>query len=257
MVYILLPAYNEEKALPKLFDTIVQAFASAGEEYTVVVVDDGSTDATAKTAREHAPGMTVVLLQHETNKGLGTAMKTGLWYLSQVSADTDYIVALDADNTHNPRLIFAMIDKAREGHDVVIASRYAPGGREIGLTLYRKLLSRGASVLLSTFFRVKGAKDYTCGFRVYSSRIIKRAFQLYGDRFIEEKGFVCMAEILVKLDRLSARVAEVGLVLRYDLKEGASKMQVGKTVLGYLRLILIRRFYHLSGQKETMGGDFK
>lgn len=250
MIYILLPAFNERKALPKLFNTIEQAFTMAGEEYTVVVVDDGSTDETVKIAQDYAVGMPVIVLQHATNKGLGAAMNTGLSYLSRVAVDTDYIVALDADNTHNPQLIFTMIDKSREGQDVVIASRYASGGREIGLTLHRKLLSRGASVLLSAFFRVKGAKDYTCGFRAYSARIIKLAFQFYGEKFVEEKGFVCMAEILVKLDRLSARVGEVGLVLRYDLKEGASKMQVGKTIFGYFRLIFTQKVFASSGPKD-------
>jgi dolichol-phosphate mannosyltransferase len=100
----------------------------------------------------------------------------------------------------------------------------------------RKVLSRGASFLLSTVARVRGARDYTCGYRLYRSTMLRRALEAWGDRLIEEVGFVCMAELLVKLGRGGARVAEAPLVLRYDLKEGASKMKILKTITRYFAM---------------------
>jgi dolichol-phosphate mannosyltransferase len=66
--------------------------------------------------------------------------------------------------------------------------------------------------------------------------VLRRAAQAWGDRLVEEAGFTCMAEVLLKLGRGGAVVAEVPLVLRYDLKEGASKMKVGRTIARYFAL---------------------
>lgn len=99
---------------------------------------------------------------------------------------------------------------------MAIASRYETGGDEVGLKLHRKILSRGASFLLDKCFKVEGAKDYTCGYRMYRRSVIKNAFNRYGENFIVENSFVCMAEILIKVAYLPARVAEVPLVLRYE-----------------------------------------
>jgi dolichol-phosphate mannosyltransferase len=134
-----------------------------------------------------------------------------------------------------------MLEKLSEGNDVVIASRYAPGGREVGLSLLRSVLSRGASLTLRLFLPVEGARDYSCGFRAYSGAALARAFEAHGDDLITESGFVASAEVLLKLAYLPSRVAEVPLVLRYDRKGGASKMNISATIRRYLRLITAGR----------------
>jgi dolichol-phosphate mannosyltransferase len=83
---------------------------------------------------------------------------------------------------------------------------------------------------------VPGARDYTCGFRLYRAATLRRALSAWGERLIEEAGFTCMAEVLVKLGRGGARVTEAPLVLRYDLKEGASKMKVLRTIGRYFAM---------------------
>jgi len=124
-----------------------------------------------------------------------------------------------------------------EKADIVIASRYAPGGDEVGLTALRKVLSRGASFLLTLMTPVPGARDYTCGFRLYRAAMLRRAADAWGSRLVEEAGFTCMAEVLLKLGRGGARVTEYPLILRYDLKEGASKMKMMRTISRYFALI--------------------
>lgn len=238
MIYVMLPAYNEEKALPVLLDSFSRLFRESELPYKVVVVDDGSVDRTASIAERYARNMPLELLKHGVNKGLGAAMRTGLSRVAKISTATDLVVTMDADNTHNPDILLRMLKKMEEGADVVIASRYETGGDEVGLKLHRKILSRGASFLLDICFKVEGAKDYTCGYRMYRCSVLKNAFNRYGENFIVENGFVCMAEILVKVAYLPARVAEVPLVLRYDLKEGTSKMKKLKTIMRYLRFIV-------------------
>jgi dolichol-phosphate mannosyltransferase len=248
VITILLPAYNEEKSLPPLLDRIEalgapaeiashRTLAMTGEPYQVIIVNDGSRDGTASIAEQYARRMPLRLINHDGNKGLGTAMKTGFAAAARLVSDSDAIVTMDADNTHDPSLIEAMRAELNRGFDLVIASRYQKGGQEIGLSLARHIFSKGASTLLRAFFPIAGARDYTCGYRIYSGALIRRAVEAYGDDLVEEQGFTCMAEILIKMARLGARVSEVPLVLRYDRKEGSSKMNVQRTIRRYFVLI--------------------
>jgi dolichol-phosphate mannosyltransferase len=233
----MLPAYNEEKALPLLLDGFQKLCEQYKLRYKVIVVDDGSKDSTASIAEKYARKMPLELLRHGINKGLGAAMRTGLSYIAQNSSPSDIVVAMDADNTHNPENLLKMLTKIEQGADIVIASRYETGGNEVGLSFQRKILSYGASYLLDRFFRIEGAKDYTCGYRMYRTSLIKDGFKFYGEKFITENSFVCMAEILIKLGYLSAKITEVPLVLRYDLKKGVSKMKKLRTIGRYLQFI--------------------
>ncbi len=242
MIYFLLPAYNEEDDLPKVLTTI-SGLNFPDEDWHVVVVDDGSTDSTPNLLKEWSEKVPLTVLTHAPNRGLGRAMRTGLIHLGNTASDDDAVIALDADNTQDPNLAVRMREKQRsKGLDIVIASRYfvesdGARGEEIGLALHRKILSRGASWLLDTAFHVGGATDYTCGFRLYTGNILRHAAEIYGDGLVEEKNFVCMAEILIKLANIGAKVGEVPLRLRYDLKGGASKMKVMQTVFRYLGMI--------------------
>jgi dolichol-phosphate mannosyltransferase len=244
MLYVMLPAFNEEAALPLLLDRFQETLPSITSDWRIVVVDDGSSDDTVRVAEAYAAKMPLDLVRHTVNQGLGAAMKTGFAHIADRAGPDDLVCTMDADNTHDPSTVGAMKDAIEDGHDVVIASRYAPGGEEVGLNAFRKVLSRGASYLVSSFFPVTGARDYSCGFRLYRASRIQAAFSRYGEDFITESSFVCMAEILVKIAYLPSRVGEVGLVLRYDMKEGESKMKYAKTIIRYLKFLT----------REKMGG---
>jgi len=207
-------------------------------EYTLILVNDGSRDKTLEIAQRQSQLLPMEIVNHEQNKGLGEALKSGLARAAKISRDQDVIITMDADNTHSPDLIASMLHKLEQGHDCVIASRYVSGGEEIGLSFHRKLLSRGASALVKAFFPVPGVRDYTCGYRAYKAILIKEAFESYGNMFIQEVGFTCMVEVLLKLRKLAVSCGEVPLVLRYDYKDGASKMRVGRTIARYMALIV-------------------
>lgn len=238
MLYLILPAFNEEKDIAALLDRVEAVMRARGCPYQVVVVNDGSTDATARAAREASARLPVDLIEHDRNRGLGQALLTGLTHAAGLAGDEDVVVVMDADNTHDPALMPELAEKIQRGKDVVIASRYAPGGREIGLSTLRRLTSLGASVLLRLFFPIPGARDFTCGYRAYRGEMLRKAFAVYGPELIHEHGFTCMAELLIKLYKLGARVGEAPLILRYDLKSGPSKMKVGRTIARYLVLIV-------------------
>jgi dolichol-phosphate mannosyltransferase len=124
----------------------------------------------------------------------------------------------------------------------VIASRYRQGSKVHGVPVVRRLLSTGASWLFRLLFPIKGVRDFTCGFRAYSARALRDALTAYEGCLVEDNGFQCMADVLLKLRRLPVSFREVPMTLRYDLKRGASKMKVARTVGRTLRLLLRRRF---------------
>jgi dolichol-phosphate mannosyltransferase len=238
MLRIVLPAYNEEAALEKLIVAISVAMQASGLKYEIIVVNDGSNDRTLEIARNCGTALPVQVIDHVQNKGLGEALKSGLKRAAELCNSEDVIVTMDADNTHPPDLIPTMISKIEEGYDLAIASRFVTGAKEYGLSSHRKVLSRGASILMRTLFPTKNVKDYTCGYRAYRATVLQNAFAVYGETFICEKGFNAIVEILLKLRRQGLRACEVPLLLHYDRKEGASKMPIMKTILRYWALIV-------------------
>lgn len=247
MVFIILPAFNEEKAIGTLCKSITQifiknrVFVKNRINYQIIVVNDGSTDQTQQIVEAFTKRLKVKLVNHPKNKGLGEAIKTGFNTSLTKAKPNDLIVTMDADNTHPPSLIPQMVKKINQGNDLIIASRFIQGSKVKGVPFYRQILSNLSSSLFRIIFPIKGVTDYTSGFRVYRADILKKAKSFYGNTFINQKGFSCMADILLKLARFNITEAEVPLTLRYDLKQGRSKMKVGATILETLLLIIRRR----------------
>ncbi|MGH7785657.1 MAG: glycosyltransferase, partial [Candidatus Binatia bacterium] len=169
--------------------------------------------------------------------GLGAALRDGLGAALARAAADDVVVTMDADDTHAPDLIPAMLAQLDAGADVVIASRFVRGASVLGVPAGRRALSRAASWLLRLRRPTRGVRDYTCGYRAYRVSLLRAATAQYGDQLIAEAGFQCMLALLLRLRAMRARFAEVPLVLHYDRKRGVSKMDVARTVRDSLRLL--------------------
>lgn len=238
-VRVVLPAYNEAESLRTLLPTLITTLSEGWMTYHIYVVDDGSTDETARIVKRLFQDH-VTLIRHKKNLGLAEAINTGFRTALAESDDDDIIVTLDADNTHLPGLILRMVRLIREGHDIVISSRYVSGARVKGVPWRRVIMSYFASWMFRLLFPIQGVKDYTCGYRAYRAGLLKEAMRKYGKSFIDQKGFSCMVDILLKLQSFNPIVTEVPMILRYDLKPGKSKMDVGNTVVETLALIVRR-----------------
>ena len=236
-IWFVLPAYNEGKNLRTLIDSIYNTMVSNNLTYRIIVIDDGSVDDTLDIAKELAISLPIDIIIHPQNMNLGRTIEDGLTYVNGNYKPDDIIITMDADNSHSPDLATEMISKINCGADLVIASRYEKGGAEIGLMFYRRIFSMTINKILQIIFPLRNVKDYTCGYRAYSSRLLSKAFDYYHDQFVTERGFTCMAEILLKLRPFIKMASEVPLILRYDLKQGQSKMKVIRTIIGYLFLI--------------------
>lgn len=250
-IIVALPAYNEALNIGALLDNFESTLVlnlGYGFDRKYVIVDDGSADETQEILRDYAARIPLRIVVHEQNQGLGPTIRDALRTAAEEASPGDIIITMDADNTHSPGLIPLMVQKVLEGHDIVIASRFRKGARVIGLSWLRKCLSIGASMMMRIVFPIKGVRDYTCGFRAYRAEVLKKAFEVYGQGFIDQKGFQCMSDILIKLRRFNLIAEEVPMILRYDFKKGSSSMKVGLTVIQTLRLVMLRRlgFIHSS-----------
>ena len=242
-VWILLPAFNEEDAIPIILPKIKEEMEARRQDYRIVVVEDGSTDCTREILENLRQSYPLDIIEHNFNRGLGEAERDGFEYLAEHAADDDILVRLDCDDTHEPLYIAKLIEKLQQGYDVVNASRYQPGGGQMGLDFYRTMVSYCGNVFMKLLFPLPGVREYSCGFRAYRAKIIKDAIALFGNSFIQLKGlgFTSTLETLVKLKLMGCRFAEVPFVLRYDNKVSPSKMVSSVTTLGYLTMALL---YH-------------
>ena len=239
MIWVMLPAFNEELALPPLVARIDSVMKEAGLEYHIVVVNDGSSDSTAEQAARLALEFPLDAITHRYNRGLGETARDGFEYIAEHGSPGDLVVRMDCDDTHDPKYILDIKARIDEGFEAVIASRYAPGGGQVGVDWYRRTISRIANLLMKVCFPIEGVWEYTSGFRGYRVSLIQDALAIFGNKFIDLKGmgFTGTVEKMIKLKMMKARVAEIGFVLRYDRKPSESKVVASLTTLGYFMLI--------------------
>lgn len=243
MIHLLLPAYNEEDSIDNLLPKLNNFFLEQDDEYQIIICNDGSNDQTLSKVEKYKKEMPIVVLNHEINRGLGETIRDLFEYVAANSKPEDIIVRMDCDDTHEPSFIKGLIDKIKEGNDVVIASRFVEGGGQTGLSSYRKTISYLANQFMKLWFPIKGLKEYSSGYRAYRADLIKYAISTFGNNFIQLKGlgFSCTLEKIVKLKIIGAKFGEAPMVLRYDLKVSDSKMVASITTFGYFSLVLL---YH-------------
>lgn len=221
MITFAFPAFNEAENLKRFPTEVIPVFNALHEPYEIVVVDDGSTDATAATAR--ALGAPVRLVQHDRNRGLGAAIRTAI-----KEAKGDILITMDTDLTFAPSLVPVLLERFHKGDvDVVCGSPKLAGyGKDI--PSYRLFVSHVASLVYRV---VLGARLSTVTpiFRLY-----KREQLL--DLPLQATGFDINAEILFYLVRAGRRIAEVPAALTQRI-HGESKLEYRKEMKRHLRLL--------------------
>ena len=198
---VVVPAYNEERRLGPTLDRIAAFLTSRGEPWELLVVDDGSKDATLDVAREAAARHAgIVLLPHPRNRGKGIAVRTGF-----VAARGRLVLFSDADlSTPIEDLEKLRAAMEREGADVAIGSRALPGSDvRVKQHRVRQLLGQGFNVLVKAMTGLPHA-DTQCGFKLFSR---ERCLPLFLAQRID--GFAFDAELLFLARRAGFRVAEV------------------------------------------------
>ena len=242
MIYILLPAYNEADSLDYFLPKIENLMKNDLKcQYHIIVCNDGSSDKTLEGIEHYQKSIPITIINHKLNRGLGETSRDLFEKAAELTADDDIIIRMDCDDTHEPEYIRGLVDKIKEGYDVVIASRFIKGGGQEGLDAYRRIVSWSANKFMKLFFPIKGLREYSSGFRAYRAHAIKRAIKVFKNNFTQLRGlgFTCTLEKLVKLKILGAKFAESPFVLKYNQKRSPSKMVGSVTTFGYIVMVLL------------------
>jgi dolichol-phosphate mannosyltransferase len=235
MIRFVIPAYNERENIPNLLADLGPVARELGAR--VIFVDDGSTDGTAEAIEAHSDSVHLAIVRHEVNRGLGTAINSGLRAALGESQDGDAIVTLEADNTSDLSDLPRMLERFHEGADVVLASVYAPGGRILGVAPWRLAASKSVSNVFRYTGGLRDIHTLSSLYRVYRAGTLRRAAETYGYLLVREPGFAANVELLLKLYNAGAKVAEVPTVNDWSRRLGTSKMNLRPTILAYGRLM--------------------
>jgi dolichol-phosphate mannosyltransferase len=225
---LIVPTFNEAENLERL----VTRLRRLPGNIQVLIVDDNSPDGTGHIADALAAGDGGVHVIHRPGKlGLGTAYKSGFDY--GLARGFHYLCTMDADFSHSPESLPLLLDKASQGYDLVIGSRYVAGGAVVGSTWSRRLVSYGANWLAHTMLGV-AARDCTAGFRCYRRQVLETinldAIFSSGYSFLIELAFYCQ--------RAGFRVGEVPITF-VNRTEGVSKIsraEIYRAIYTLLRL---------------------
>jgi glycosyltransferase involved in cell wall biosynthesis len=218
-VCCIIPAYQESRAIDRVI-TIAQKYCTH-----VVVVDDGSTDNTAKIAE--ANGATV--LRHLTNLGKGAALRTGFNYA--IKKQYDVIITLDGDLQHNPHSIPRFLDKIKQGYDIIVGSRYQTQSEDMPFA--RKLSNLITTTVLRVIFKVP-VTDSQSGYRAFKRRVLETIP-------VRDNGFAAETEILIDAQRAGFLISEVPIATSYGEEE--SKIRAGRDISRWLATLGQYIFY--------------
>ncbi|MEO5569581.1 MAG: glycosyltransferase [Bacteroidia bacterium] len=237
MIFFLIPVYNEDLNIFELAGSL----KSSGMKAKYVFVDDGSTDNTVAEIKKSFEGFDFFIIQNKINCGPGFSFNEGFeWILKNNSSPDDLVITLEGDNTSDLSIIPEMIKLAESGHDLVLASVYMKGGSISEYNTLKVFLSGIANRLTRIVFSLE-VKTLTSFYRVYKVNLLKKIKAEYGT-LINEKGFICKVELLLKAKKCDAKIIEFPTVLQSHLRKGKTKMKIVKTGLNYL-LFILKNFY--------------
>ena len=213
-VTVIIPTYNEIENI----DSILKAVRASVPDAELLVVDDNSPDGTGQQAEKTAKEIGRVRVLHRPCKeGLGTAYRDAFKLV--LDGDTDVIVTMDADFSHNPATIPLFLDAVRNGAEIVVGSRYIKDGMSVNWPLHRLLLSKWGNRYTAFMLKIK-VHDCTTGFRAYTAQSMRNIEIL---KTISQ-GYAFASETLFRASmRGEKNIVEVPIIF-HDRKFGKSKM---------------------------------
>ena len=229
---IVIPTYNEYENIEALLEQVL-----AMPRFRVLVVDDNSPDGTAdivsKIARDEPR---VELLSRPGKQGLGTAYVAG--FRHALAEGAQYICEMDADFSHDPRYLPVLLKAAETSYDVVLGSRYIPGGRTTDWGILRKVISQGGNLYARLILGLS-VMDATGGFRCYQRSVLE-TIDLDA---IRSNGYAFQIELVYRAKQAGFRIGEIPIVFP-DRRVGRSKMSrriVAEALLTVIKLRLNRQ----------------
>lgn len=187
-VSVIVPTYNERENVPELVERLDKAMRKEGIEYEIIVVDDNSPDGTADVAEELSGKYPVKVIRRPGKLGLSSAVLDGV----RVAAG-GIIVVMDADLQHPPEAVPRLVKSVMRGCDIAIGSRYVRDGSIEGWSAFRKMISKGATLIARSLLpQVRRVRDPMSGFFAFRREVVE------GGKEMNPRGFKILLEVLVK-----------------------------------------------------------
>lgn len=245
---IVVPTYNERENI----ESLVEQLLALPLALHVLVVDDNSPDGTGELADELAArnDSRVSVIHRPAKLGLGTAYVAGFEHA--LARGADIVLTMDADFSHHPRYIPAMVEMSEAGFDLVIGSRYVRGGGARGCSWRRRLLSWGANGFARVLLGLR-ARDATAGFRCYRREVLESV----EPRKIRSSGYSFLIEMLYRAQRSGWRVGEVPILFdnRRLGKSKISRAEILRAIQTVLRLAGERLTSRVSESRADAVGE--
>lgn len=226
---MIVPTYNERENIERL----VRRLRNLAGDVHVLIVDDASPDGTGAIADALAASDAGVRVIHRAGKlGLGTAYRAGFVY--GLNHGYQYLCTMDADFSHSPESLPALLHKASEGYDLVIGSRYVAGGNVVGSTPARKFVSYSANWLAHRMLGVS-VRDCTAGFRCYRRQVLE-TIDLAG---LFSSGYSFLIEMAFYCQQAGFRLGETPITF-VNRTEGVSKISRTEIFKAFYTLLRLR-----------------
>jgi dolichol-phosphate mannosyltransferase len=227
---VCLPTYNERENLPRMIEALSLVLREGDR---VLVIDDNSPDGTGELADGLAAQHPFVDVLHRRQKeGLGRAYIAGFHHV--LGGDAELVLEMDCDFSHDPQDVPRLIEAAEGGADLVLGSRYVPGGSTRNWGLVRRLISRGGSVYTALFLQM-GVKDPTGGFKCFRRPVLEQ-LDLDG---ITPRGYAFQIETTYRVKQAGFTVVEIPITFA-DREVGQSKMSRSVVLEAIWRVPLLR-----------------
>ena len=231
-VWLILPTYNEAENIEAIVAAALPQLAATGLDHRVLVVDDGSPDGTGAIADRLAAENPRVEVLHRTSKdGIGPAYLAG--FARALAGGADLVMEMDSDFSHDPADIPRLVAAAARA-DLVLGSRYVPGGGVTDWGLVRKLISRGGSLYAQILLGVP-VRDLTGGFKCFRRPVLER-LDLSA---VDADGYGFQIEMTYRAVNAGFSVEEVPILFR-DRRVGSSKMSAKIAVEAFWKVPLLR-----------------
>ena len=233
--YIMIPTYNERENIRALIDKIL---GLGIKNLHIVVVDDNSPDGTWKIVQQIAKKKkNVHLLLRKKDKGRGSAGRDGFIYCLKHGADI--IVEMDADLSHDPKYIPALIAGLKDA-DLVLGSRRLKDSKEIGRSWFRIFITLAANLYITIILGIK-VKDCNSGFRCFKRKVLDGI----NAEKLQSKGPAIVQEVLFKTQLKNFKIKEIPITFVNRIK-GRSKLGIPQLAAGFFMILKVK-IQHLFG----------
>ncbi len=238
-VIITIPAYNEERTLPKVLTEINTVLKNSSYKYKILVLNDGSKDKTAEVAKQHG----AIVVSHKKNRGLAETFKSEMRECLRLNADV--IIHTDADGQYPSEHILDLLEKIEQGYDLVLGSRFRrrikhmPFLKKLGNIAFSKVLSKLTKVRLT---------DTTTGFRAFSKEVASEIEYINTFTYTQEQ--------IIKAAKQGFRIGEISIKARKTRDSRLFKSPLEYAIKAWINIFRIYRDYQPLSFFGRVGASF-